>query len=156
MRPAHPRPARRQSANGMLSIVRSVVLAVVVGSALAGCVDGPGSSHVVRTQVDGRDAFHSRARLMPASARFECLSSDSGHCHYAVFGGACGSVATTLGSSVLRCRPDAEAHARFSLAVGERREVDGLPLDYRHCASSQPEPMIAACLQPIAIRSPAT
>lgn len=136
-----------RSAAGRAARLAPVVM-VLIALALAGCADGPGSRHTVRSfDAGGDEAFHSRIRLLPTMAQVECLASDSGRCHYAVFGNACGSVAAALASDLVGCGPDTVPNVQFSLAVGERRLVDGLPLDYRHCASAWSEPMSAACLR---------
>ncbi|MCF7223640.1 hypothetical protein [Marilutibacter chinensis] len=131
-RPAHPAP----------------VALALIALVLTGCVDGPGSRHEVRNiDAGGGEAFHSRIRLLPTMAYVECLASDSGRCHYAIFGGSCGSLAAALDTDLIDCAPDSGPRVRFSLAVGERRQVDGLPLDYRHCASARSVPAGASCLR---------
>ncbi len=112
------------------------------------CSGGHGTTVVLREDIDGAARFHSRTESQPGSARFECLASASGECHYAVFGGACGPLAMAIVGDVIACDADAAPTARFDLAVGERRDIDGLPLDFRHCVRERPGTITAACLEP--------
>jgi hypothetical protein len=113
----------------------------------AACDGGHGTTVVMREDIEGQTRFHSRTLAMPGSASFECLASASGRCHYAVFDGACGQFAATLVADVIECEADATPTASFDLDVGERRDIDGLPLDFRHCVRERPGPMTAACLR---------
>lgn len=87
-------------------------------------VDVGGSTFVTRTVVDGADVLHSRATTEAGSARFECVRSASGQCHYTVYPRAC-----TSG----RCR--SEPIERFALANGDSRQVPGLH-DFHLCVSA--------------------
>ncbi|WP_237056768.1 hypothetical protein [Marilutibacter chinensis] len=130
--------------------MRALILIVLTGLATA-CGDLPGTTVVQREGGDGGMDFHSRTRAMPGRARFECLASGSGQCHYAVFGGACGGLVAALGDTVVRCADDAAPRLQFELQVGEHRDVGGLPLGFRHCASDRGGPVTATCLH---LRSP--
>ena len=112
------------------------------------CSGGHGTTVVLREDIGGTARFHSRTEALPGSARFECIASASGTCHYAVFGGACGQLAHAFAAEVIACDADAAPAARFDLAVGERRDIDGLPLDFRHCVRERPGAITAACLEP--------
>lgn len=133
--------------------LRALILIVLAGLATA-CGGLPGTTVVLREGSDGRMDFHSRTRALPGRARFECLASDSGRCHYAVFGGACGGLAAALGDTVVRCADAAVPRLQFDLQVGEHRDVGDLPLGFRHCASGRGGPVTAACLHPDRVRSP--
>ncbi len=114
---------------------------------VAACSAGPGTTVVMREDIDGSPGFLSRAETLPGSARFECLASASGQCHYAVFAGACGPLAQAVAGTWFACDETAAPTLRFDLAVGEAREVDGLPLDFRHCVRERPGAITASCLQ---------
>lgn len=76
-------------------------------------VDIGGSRFVTRTVVDGAEVLYSRATSEAGSARFECVRSASGQCHYTVYPRACGA-------------DDCEPLKRFTLADGDSRQVPGL------------------------------
>ncbi|MFD0740208.1 hypothetical protein ACFQZQ_13065 [Lysobacter koreensis] len=87
---------------------------------LFGC-DVGGSSFVNRTIVDGSDVLYSRASSQAGVARFDCLRSASGQCHYTVFAPNC---APASGPRNRACR--SEAVERFAIAKGDTRLVPGL------------------------------
>lgn len=127
-------------------LLRPFILTALTVLATA-CGGFPGTTVVLREGIDGGTDFHSRTRALPGGARFECLASGSGHCHYAVFGGACDGLAVALGDRLVRCADDAAPRLQFDLEVGERRDVGGLPLGFRHCTSGRSGTMTAACLR---------
>lgn len=102
---------------------------------------GYGDRHdtVVHRITDGGvDRLLSRATLLEGSARFECLRSASGTCHYLVLPPRC--------LAPERC---AERGRRFDVAAGASRQVaalsafrlcvDGrLPIDARQCTGAAP------------------
>lgn len=95
--------------------MHNLIAAVYFLLALFGC-DGGGTTIVTRSMVDGVDAIHSRIRITAGIARFECVASASGECHYTLFRRECASARSN-------CMP-AE---RFAMAAGARREVVGMP-----------------------------
>lgn len=107
--------------------MRNLIALVYFLFALLGCDTG-GATLVTRTRVDGQDRLHARTRVQAGIGRFECIASDSGHCHYALFASDCA-----------RDRPDCRAQAfeRFSMAVGASREIVGLPASFGLCVDRQ-------------------
>ncbi|AWV05760.1 hypothetical protein [Marilutibacter maris] len=130
------------------------IIAIVLAALAAACSGVPGTTVVLREGSDGHTGFHSRTRALPGHARFECLASDSGRCHYAVFGGVCAGLSAALGDGRVRCAEDVAPRLQFDLKVGEHRSVGGLPLGFRHCASGRRGPVTAACLRYGQGRSP--
>ncbi len=109
---------------------------------LFGCEVG-GSSFVHRTSADGRDVIHAKAHVQAGVARFECLDSESGQCHYAVYPRECSShraplaAAAAAGGAVAGpvggC--DAAPLQRFAIATGDSRQITGLR-DFILCVSA--------------------
>jgi hypothetical protein len=95
--------------------MHNLIAAVYFLLALFG-YDGGGTLVVTRSMTDGVDAIHSRIRVTAGIARFECIASASGECHYTLFRRECASATGN-------CTP-AE---RFTMAAGATREVVGMP-----------------------------
>lgn len=97
--------------------MRNLIAAIYFLLALFG-YEGGGTTVVTHARVGGVDVIHSRMRLMAGIARFECLASASGECHYTLFPDKCASTQT-----------DCDRHPidRFTMPAGEKREVVGLP-----------------------------
>lgn len=119
---------------------------------LFGC-DAGRSIHVTRSSVDGIDVLHARAVVQGGVARFECLRSASGRCHYTLFPEDCVPADPVTGSADAAAGLCASAPLeRFALAGGDRREIPGLRR-FRLCVSDDevlpgpdcapPEPMAA-------------
>lgn len=108
---------------------------------LYGCEPAAGTL-VHRHAGDGADALHSRVVAHPGGARFECVGSASGQCHYSVFAGDCGTprrpaTADAIGSARLpigRCAARAPRH--LAVARGHSLRVPGLH-DFRVCVSTR-------------------
>lgn len=111
---------------------------------LAGCMDGPGTTLVARTTVNGVDTLFSKTRVAADSARFECIDSASGHCHYALFANSCTGAATAAGTAASAC--STVPAGTLVLATGQSRELAGLPADFRQCVSADARPMSADCV----------
>jgi len=108
---------------------------------LAGCHDKPEVTAVVRASADGIDTLYSRATLRDGVARFECLRSDSGRCHYVVESDDC-RIASKL-DRVTRCaQPKRE---QFALDVGATRELAMQAAELRQCVDSRPLAAAADC-----------
>ena len=97
--------------------MRNLIAAVYFLLALFGC-DGGGTVIDTRSAVDGIDALHSRIRIKAGIARFECIASASGECHYTLFPRECVSASGDCSK-----RPP----ERLTIAAGATREVVGLP-----------------------------
>ena len=83
---------------------------------LFGC-DVGGSSFVYRTSADGRDVIYAKAHVQAGVARFECLGSESGQCHYTVY------------------PREGAPLQRFAVAAGDSRQITGLR-DFSLCVSA--------------------
>lgn len=88
-------------------------------------VDIGGSTMVHRSYVDGADTLYSRVVAHPGLARFDCLRSASGQCHYTLVPRGCEAPARLLPATPVElCRP--APVARFAVAPGDSRKVAGL------------------------------
>jgi hypothetical protein len=92
--------------------------------AVVGCSSG----HVtdIRSEADGRDIVHGKIVLNAGVAKFDCLASSTGQCHFELFDPSCADPAAT-------CDKPPE---RFALAQGASREIVGLPAGFRPCVSA--------------------
>lgn len=124
---------------------------------LFGCDIG-GSTFVHRASIDGRDTLYSKVVAQPGVARFECLRSASGQCHYTVFPGTCSSAPipapgpATRSTSRRSGRCPSGPVERFAIANGDSRRIAALPR-FRVCVSADsgtrgpdcelPEPLAA-------------
>jgi hypothetical protein len=97
--------------------MRNLFAALYFLLAVFGC-DGGGTTTITRSVSNGVDLLHASTRVKAGVARFECLASASGECHYTLLPPQCAS-------SKAPCK---EAPIdRFSMKTGESREVVGLP-----------------------------
>jgi hypothetical protein len=101
---------------------------------LFGCDTRPSTTSITRVVDHGADALFSKTTLVDGVATFECFASRSGGCHYRIYEERCdgsGSAATARAA----CRR--ETLDAFALAVGKRRQVEGLPAGFRHCVAEK-------------------
>ena len=83
---------------------------------LAGCTESQNRTLVATTKENGITTLDSRVDVRMGRARFACVASTGGQCHYTVFDGE-------------------NAIRTLSLAVSEERLVDGLPPGFTLCVS---------------------
>lgn len=112
-------------------------------------VDVGRSTFVDRVSIDGAQVVYSRATVEAGVARFECLRSASGQCHYTLFPRECAPPAANA-KQAADCL--ARPVERFAVANGDSRQISGLH-DFRLCVSDEagtsgrdcqvPEPMAA-------------
>ena len=95
--------------------------------ALAGCEKSCNTS-ITRTQANGVDTLYSKSTVVEGEARFQCIASSSGHCHYLVLDPAC-STDAACSTPPLR---------RFAVAVGKTEAMRDLPDGFRQCVSQDP------------------
>jgi hypothetical protein len=106
---------------------------------LIGCHPQPGTTTLTFSSVDGVGINSTKARIADGQARFECLKSASGKCHYVVFLSDCAPSAAAPGAcATTRLQ-------QFTLAAGEAREITGLPAGIKHCFSHERMPMAPDC-----------
>lgn len=111
--------------------MRNFIALVYFLLALVGC-DGWGDSTIVmRSAIDGDYLIYSKTRIAADVAKFECIKSASGNCHYLLFRGDC----RTHGETRDACM-DAPFE-QFALAAGTTREIVGLPSKFRQCVSHE-------------------
>lgn len=112
---------------------------------LAGWHPQPGITTLSVSSVDGVQVNSTKAVVNGGDARFECLRSASGRCHYVVFAGGCkpaGSQATGVAKDCATLRVQ-----RFVLQAGQSRELRALPGSVRYCIDHQAMPAGPGCLQ---------
>ena len=85
-----------------------------------------------------REQLTSKARVQDGVARFECVESSSGACHYTLYPEACSGKADCQLAPL----------QRFTVASGESHQVAGL-IDFRPCVATTASTLAADC-QPAA------
>ena len=90
--------------------------------------DGGGSSKLVRTA---------------GMAKFECVQSPSGQCHYALYTSRCQSVDGEGGKPATTCTH--QVFEQFSIASGETRSFSNLPANYKQCMKPSGKPEVPSC-----------
>ena len=115
-----------------------------------------GTTFVHRASVDGSDALYSRAHVQAGVARFECLRSGSGQCHYTVHPRSCAQRAVGSAPADAAGQGDgcpSEATQRFAIARGESRQVTSLR-DFSLCVSADADVRGPDCepAEPVAAR----
>ncbi|MFC3552465.1 hypothetical protein ACFOLC_15785 [Lysobacter cavernae] len=123
--------------------MRSILAFVYSLLAMVGFMDGPGTTVVARTTVDGVDQLFSRTEVAPGKAHFQCLRSASGRCHYALFASQCTLSGSTTGSAGATC--STRPLDTFDLAIGQTRDLSSLPADFRQCVSHRAGAMAPDC-----------
>lgn len=104
--------------------MRNLSAAIYFLLALFGCESG-GTTTITRSVSNGVDLIHASTRVKAGVARFECLASTSGECHYTLLPPQCASSSTPCKEAPID---------RFSIKTGESREVVGLP-QFSACVS---------------------
>ncbi|GGK10864.1 hypothetical protein [Luteimonas terricola] len=93
--------------------------------------NGGGATFVHRVSADDGDVLHSRTQVQAGVARFECLRSASGQCHYTVYPRSC--TPAMVAAQASGC--GGVSIQRFVIAGGDSRQVSGLH-DIRLCVSA--------------------
>ena len=102
-----------------------------------------GTTFSNRIGDNGHDALYSKARVEDGVARFQCLQSDSGSCHYTLYPAACAGKADCALAPL----------QRFTVARGEARQIDGLR-DFRVCVAIDQRTLRADCEPAAVARAP--
>ncbi|WP_312237885.1 hypothetical protein [Stenotrophomonas sp.] len=108
--------------------MRNVLILCTAVLAIAGCAQSSNTS-VTRVRANGVDALYSKSTVVDGVARFECIASSSGQCHYLVLDPRCKTDAACT-QAPLR---------RLSVAVGKTGQVPDLPKGFSVCVSEQPK-----------------
>lgn len=90
----------------------------------------PGVTSIIRASQDGVDTVFSKTTLEDGVATFECLAASGGACVYRLYQEQCEKAAGT------RAGCQRVVLDEFELQVGRRRQVQGLPEDFRHCVAA--------------------
>jgi len=101
-----------------------------------------GTTTLTFSSIDGVGINSTKARIADGDARFECLKSASGSCHYVVFTSAC-EQADERANSVGTC--STRVVETFTLAAGDVRELTGLPVGVKHCLDHDAMPVAPDC-----------
>jgi len=113
--------------------------------ALLGCDIG-GTTIVHRADAGGVDIIDSEVRVTDRIAKFECLASRSGQCHYALFHDDCASAAKTAAASNANADTCANRpFERFAMVAGTDKEVIGLEPGFKLCVSAEDQAVNADC-----------
>lgn len=89
---------------------------------LAGCQFGA-RDFSDRISRDGHAVLDSRAHVEAGVARFQCVASASGRCHYTLFAAPCTAAAAAVGRPGCGDTP----LRRLTVARGQTRQLSGLP-----------------------------
>ncbi len=106
---------------------------------LVGCHPQDGVTTLTLSSIDGVKIDAAKSRIAEGRARFECLKSASGRCHYAVFLSDCAQSDAAVGACATT------PLRQFTLAEGQIRELSGLPAGVRHCLSHEGMPVAPDC-----------
>ena len=123
--------------------MRNLIATVYFLLSLFGCV-GAGTTLVTHSSTNGVDQIYSRTRITAGIARFECIRSASGRCHYTLFPRECASTSST-GKDAGECK--SQPIERFTMAAGDSREVVGLPSQFDMCVSQDADPLTPDCVR---------
>ena len=103
---------------------------------LASCSSGE-RVDIALSRDGSHTTFDSRVVITGPSAHFECRTSASGQCHYALFAYDCADAACN--TPPLR---------QFAVAAGDEQTLANLPRDVRVCMRREAGAMTAGCLHP--------
>lgn len=105
-------------------------------------VDAGGRTLVDRVVVDGQDLLYSRVHVADGVARFDCVRSSSGRCHYTVLPPGCVEPMPAAMPACMR-----HPLRRFAVARGDSEQVVGL-VAFQLCVSQTPTRPGGACEPP--------
>ena len=108
-------------------------------------VDVGGSTFIHRTSTDGIDTLYSKAHVAAGVARFECVRSASGQCHYTVIPRDCAPAPAPASLLAGGCQSGPTRH--FAIDDGASRRVPGLQ-GFGLCVSIDPAPAGTDCQVP--------
>lgn len=122
---------------------------------LAGCDIG-GTTIVHRENDGGVDIIHSKVKVDERSARFECIASRSGQCHYRLFRKVCpqapGAVEPANALASAATHPDGRKPQcadriieRFVVKAGTTRAALDMKPGFTVCVTPDDTPVSADC-----------
>ncbi len=104
--------------------------------------DGWGAQTIATHAFDrGTEVLYSEASITPVLARFVCIDSASGRCHYRLFRAECAHPAPNASRSA--CMPDAARE--FVLSRGDSTRLAGMPDAFDFCVSQDVLPPNESC-----------
>ena len=119
---------------------------------LYGC-DVGSSTSVYRAQANGSDVLYSKVVTQAGIARFDCVRSATGKCHYSVFSRECASAPASDSSQTPAARCATTPIKRFAIANGDSRLIPGLQT-FSVCVSAEDAASATDCgaPEPVAAR----
>ena len=108
---------------------------------LLGCNPQSGTTTVTFSSVDGVGINSTKSRIGDGDARFECLKSATGNCHYLVFVETCAAAKISAADTACTTR----VLERFTLVAGKVKELHDLPAGVRHCVDHDAMPTAPDC-----------
>ncbi|SFS08820.1 hypothetical protein SAMN05216570_2464 [Dyella sp. OK004] len=116
--------------------MRNLLALIYYVMTLVGCTGG--RTIEMHSIADGHDKVHGVVHLQAGVAKFECLGSASGQCHFALFSAVCPDATADKAC-------DAPPLERLALAVGASREIVGLPVDFKACVDERDDTAASIC-----------
>ncbi|HLM53269.1 MAG TPA: hypothetical protein VK325_06720 [Pseudoxanthomonas sp.] len=120
--------------------MRLLISLVSFALSLIGCDPPAGVATLSVSSVEGLEIHFTKTTVAEGSARFECLHSASGRCHYLVLVRDCAAP---------RADADADCPARtlrrFYLEAGAHLQLDDLPPGAAFCVDQGTLPAVAGC-----------
>lgn len=102
-----------------------------------------GTTTLTFSSIDGVGINSSKARIADGDARFECLQSASGSCHYVVFLSSCDKGDARTSTAMGACTTTVVQ--QFTLAAGNAKEFARLPAGVKHCLGYDAMPAAPDC-----------
>ncbi|MFC4763933.1 hypothetical protein [Dyella koreensis] len=116
--------------------MRNLLAVIYYVLAMVGCTGG--RTIEMHSMTDGHDRVHGVVHLQAGVAKFECVGSASGQCHFVLFSAACPDVGVDKAC-------DAPPLERLALAVGASRELVGLPVEFKACVDDRDNADTSIC-----------
>lgn len=135
--------------------MRKFIAVLCCAYLLAGCDIG-GDTIVHRENDGGVDIIHSKVKIDERSARFACIASRSGQCHYSLFRKVCPLAADALAPANARAsaathpddrKPDCADRIieRFVVKAGTTRAAVDMKPGFSVCVTPDDTPVSADC-----------
>ncbi len=104
--------------------------------------DGWGAHTIATHAFDhGTEVLYSETSITPVLARFSCIASATGACHYRLFSAHCAQ--SVRPASTPTCQ-QAPFH-KLIVATGKRAELVGLPANFTFCVKQNASPPDVPC-----------
>lgn len=139
--------------------MRKLIAVLCYSFVLVGC-DLGGNTIVHRENDSGVDIIHSKVKIDERSARFECVASRSGLCHYSLFRKVCpqapGAVQPANALASAATKPDGRKAEcadriveRFVVKAGTIRAALDMKPGFTVCVTPDDTPVAADCKPPV-------